>query len=92
MRQSPANSLARRSPPALPPARRLRPARRSGLVLCAVLAALATAACSTRHDPTFNPYGPAPGERGALGTADAILEHAHDALDNLDRRLENALY
>ena len=58
----------------------------------ALILAAALAGCSTTGDPSFNPYAPPGGDPPLLRRADAVMDGAEGALDNLDRRLENALY
>ncbi len=62
-----------------------------GPVLCAAGLCVA-AGCSTRDDPAFNPFAPATGGRTALETLDDVVNQAQQAVDNFDRRLENAAY
>lgn len=72
-----------------------RPNRTAGVKrACFVLAAglLILAGCGTRSDPNFNAYR-APGTQpGVLQYADGAVDAAGRALDNLDRRMENAVY
>lgn len=61
--------------------------------VCAlVLSPLVACGCSTTGDPHFNPYSPPGGDPPILQRGDAAMDGLEQALDNLDRRLENALY
>jgi hypothetical protein len=53
---------------------------------------LVASGCSTTGDPRFNPYSPPGGDPPILQRGDAAMDGLEQALDNLDRRLENALY
>lgn len=65
--------------------------RRSCAWALAALPLLAVG-CSTTADPHFNPYAAPGGDPPLLQRGDAAMDGVEQALDNLDRRLENALY
>ena len=70
-----------------------RPRVRPALSLAALaLASLALAGCSTRHDLNYNRYAPPGGRPTLLQTADHLADLPGRALDNLDERIENAVY
>ncbi len=56
------------------------------------IATLALAGCSTRHDLDYNRYAPPGGRPTLLQTADHLADLPGRALDNLDERIENAVY
>jgi len=61
----------------------------------ALLAAAATtlaAGCAVRDDPAFHRYAPAGGDPTALQRAEAAVGSLEQALEDLDARMENALY
>jgi len=64
--------------------------RRAALSLCAATALIG--GCSVQHDPDYNPYAPPGGEPGLMEAADRATEFLSESLDNLDMRLENAVY
>lgn len=68
--------------------------RKLGRLSVAVLILVvgAAAGCSTRHDPDFNVYAPPRSGRTVLEAADAMMNAAGQALDNLDARMENLVY
>lgn len=74
------------------PACRTSLRRRRGPALLLATCLVIAAGCSTRDDPHFNPYDPPGGRRPVLKAADDVADLPMRALDNLDRRLENAAY
>jgi hypothetical protein len=66
-----------------------------GRLRCALAAAVLiflTASCSVHNDPHYNPYAAPRGEPRLLESADAAMEAAEQALNNVDQRVENGVY
>lgn len=66
--------------------------RRCGLWLIPLFAVLAAAGCSTRNDPTYNPFVPNQGHTPWVQHAENAVQTAEEALDNFERRMNNTLY
>lgn len=66
----------------------------SAIGFCIVAAGLLTlSACSTRQDPHYNVYDQGVArDRTLLENAEDLHALAEQALDNLDRRVENIVY
>lgn len=62
------------------------------LVMLATCLTAPLSACSTRHTRGYNPYARPGGAASWLRRADALIDQAAERLDNLDSRMENALY
>ena len=72
----------------LPPKSRL-----PGLTVTALASAVfALTGCSTRNDTHFNPYRTPGSSATVMQNADSIMDAAELLLDNLDRRIENAIH
>jgi hypothetical protein len=48
--------------------------------------------CSIDQDPHYNRYAPHNGRRPLLKQVDHAVDQVHRALDNCDRRFDNAVY
>jgi hypothetical protein len=58
-----------------------------------VISALVISGCeTTRYSARYNPYAQREHRPALVGRGDELMEAAGRALDNLDDRLENALY
>lgn len=68
------------------------PARRAWLLALASAAGAAICGCSLRDRPDYNPYAPPGGDPPLLQRAEAALDVADDALDDLDVLMERAVY
>lgn len=89
------SSAAIRPPQEPEPSRWSRPSPAIGrfFALTAAATALLTTACSTRHDPHYNIYDQGVyRDRTALENIEDLEACAEQALDNLERRIENIVY
>ncbi len=66
--------------------------RNAGWRLWLVAVAVLPTGCSVRDDPGYNVYNSGEGRPAVLSTVDEALERAHEAVNDLDRRAENAVY
>ena len=72
---------------------RMRPDRLlAGAAVIAILWIALGLGCATRDDANYNPYASPRGEPTVLERGDALMDAAADLLDDLDERLENAVY
>jgi hypothetical protein len=55
-------------------------------------AVLAGGGCSVRNDPGYNRYAPADGDATIMERLEHAMDRATEAVDNADRRMENAVY
>ncbi len=62
------------------------------LELALILLVSTIAGCSLRDDHRYNRYAPTDGDPTVLQRTDALMQAAQDALDNVDRRIENVVY
>jgi len=67
-------------------------ARGGTRLLVSLLAVALAGGCSIHNDPHYNPYASPRGEPRLLESADRLAEQIEEGVNNLDRRLENAVY
>lgn len=62
------------------------------LWLGAALACLVASGCASRNSPHCNPYAPTSSGRSVIEHVDGLIASGEDALDNLDRYIDNTVY
>lgn len=61
-------------------------------ILSSLLLVLLLSGCTTRNDPSFNVYAPGGGDATLLEQAEAGVNGLQWLVEDLDLRLENAVY